>query len=336
MTPPGAELAAGTASVTGELDLESAGELEPVARHEAIATFECFGGHCTVIVADRVPAADAARSAVEDAKRRLLEWHEQFSRFRPDSELSRLNSDPAELVAVSPMMRRIIEAGVRAASATGGLVDPTLGTEIERAGYASHLAETGVALTAALRAAPPRTVAGPSRTPRWAAIEVDRRAGSVRRPPGIKLDPGGIAKGVFADELAGLLSSHEAFAVDCAGDIRLGGAAEISREVDVASPFDDSVLHTFQIARGAVATSGIGKRSWVRDDGRPAHHLLDPRTGEPAYTGVVQVTALAPTASEAETLTKAAILSGPERAARWLTHGGVVVADDGSVSLIEP
>ncbi len=81
---------------------------------------------------------------------------------------------------------------------------------------------------------------------------------------------------------------------------------------------------------GAVATSGIGRRSWLGPDGRPAHHLLDPATGRPAFTGVVQATALAPTAVEAEWRAKAAVLSGPERAADWLAHGGVVVLDDGS------
>ncbi|HEV3056330.1 MAG TPA: FAD:protein FMN transferase, partial [Solirubrobacteraceae bacterium] len=71
-------------------------------------------------------------------------------------------------------------------------------------------------------------------------------------------------------------------------------------------------------------------RAWIGPDGAPAHHLLNPATGRPAFTGVVQVTALAPTATEAETRSKAALLSGPAGAAQWLPHGGVVVLDDGS------
>jgi thiamine biosynthesis lipoprotein len=81
-----------------------------------------------------------------------------------------------------------------------------------------------------------------------------------------------------------------------------------------------------------VATSGIGRRSWLGPRGRPAHHLLDPATGAPAFTGVVQATALAPTALEAEIRAKAALLSGPAGGERWLAeHGGVLVLDDGSV-----
>src|ERR1019366_3637570 len=62
----------------------------------------------------------------------------------------------------------------------------------------------------------------------------------------------------------------------------------------------------------------------------PAHHLLDPGTGRPAFTGGVQATALAPTATEAEILAKAAVLSGPERALSWLRQGGVLVFEDGA------
>jgi FAD:protein FMN transferase len=141
---------------------------------------------------------------------------------------------------------------------------------------------------------------------------------------------------VFADQLAEALGGFDEFAVDCAGDVRLGGRAAAVREVHVSSPFDDSILHTFAISAGGVATSGIGRRSWIDSHGRPAHHLLDPRTGRPAFTGIVQATALAPTAADAEVLAKAALLSGPERAPDWLAHGGLFVRDDGSYYVLEP
>jgi thiamine biosynthesis lipoprotein len=150
------------------------------------------------------------------------------------------------------------------------------------------------------------------------------------------LDSGGIAKGLCADLLASVLEAHGSFAVDAAGDIRLGGTAGLPRPVRVASPFEDHVLHTFELTRGAAATSGISKRSWLDHEGRPAHHLLDPASGRPAFTGLVQVTALAPTALEAEALSKAALLSGPEGAAAWLRHGGLIVHEDASCEVLEP
>jgi thiamine biosynthesis lipoprotein len=184
--------------------------------------------------------------------------------------------------------------------------------------------------------APARRPGRPALEAHWRLVSTDRRASSVTRPAGVQVDPGGIAKGVFADELAAPLARHDAFVVDCGGDLRLGGRYAPAREVHVASPFEDAVLHTFTLRSGGVATSGIGKRSWVDPDGHVSHHLLDPGTGRPAFTGIVQVTALAPTATEAEMLSKAALLSGPGRAAGVLVHGGLFVLDDGDYIVLEP
>ncbi len=302
---------------------------------ESRETFDCFGGGCTIIIADASRPADAAE-AVATAKRRLLEWHQRFSRFERDSELSRFNRDQRTRVPVSPMLRRLIEVAVAAARDTGGLVDATLGAEIERAGYASHFEAPGIELARALAIAPERAAAGPSPIALERRIAIDPDGLVVSRRPGTSFDPGGIAKGVFADQLAAGLTGFDAFAVDCAGDIRLGGRARAPRPINVTSPFDDQHLHTFTLASGGVATSGITERSWIGDDGRVAHHLLDPRTGRPAFTGIVQATALAPTAAQAEVLAKAALLSGPASAAEWLRYGGAFVRDDGSYEVLEP
>ena len=197
-------------------------------------------------------------------------------------------------------MRRMVEVALKGARDTGGLVDFTLGHEIERAGYGGHLegsrnpagagAEAGAGADA--RRAPPRRALAPdlAESPRRHDHPPARSlAGRRRRQPRL-----------FADELSKLLDGFDAYVLDCAGDVRVGGRAQLTRLVRVAGPFDGSTLHTFSIAAGSVATSGIGRRSWMVDGGRPAHHLLDPRTGAPAFTGVVQATSLAPTAAEAE------------------------------------
>lgn len=302
---------------------------------EAIETFPCFGGQCSVLVMGRGPAG-TARSAALQAKRRLLDWHGQFSRFEPDSELSRLNSDPRGAVAVSSDMARFVESALSAAERTGGLVDPTLVAEVEHAGYREHFESAAAPLAQALALAPPRSPGGPSPSPRWRSVSVDRAAGTVTRPPGVRLDSGGVVKGMFGDLLAEDLGGHESFAVEAAGDVRFGGTRGVLRPIQVASPFDESILHVFELAQGAAATSGIGRRSWLDEDGRPAHHLLDPATGRPAFTGIVQVTALAPSAVEAEALSKAALLCGPAAAVGWLAHGGVLVYDDGTSEVVDP
>jgi thiamine biosynthesis lipoprotein len=296
--------------------------------------FACFGGSCALYVAGS-GSAGTPQQAVAAVRRRLLAWHAQFSRFIAASELSRLNADPADTVAVSPMMAALVQAALDAAWLSGGLVDPTLLDEVERAGYDGDLDGPGSDLRAALAAAPARRPAGPDPEQRWRSIHLDPRRRTVTRPAGVRIDSGGIAKGLFADVLASALAGHDEFVIDCSGDLRVGGRARNQRPIGVASPFDDGVVHTFELRAGAIATSGIGRRSWLDASGRPAHHLIDPATGRPVFTGVVQATALAPDAVTAEMLAKAAVLAGPEQLVAQLPHGGLAVLDDGSTVLVE-
>ena len=302
---------------------------------EAARTFTCFGGACTVVV-DGTGPAGTPEEAVRAAADSLLEWHETFSRFKPASELARLNRDPRERVRVSAMMARFAQAAVDAASATGGLVDATLLDELEEAGYRGDDLRAEVPLFVALIRAPARQPAGARPVARWREIEVDVSESVVTRPPGVKLDGGGIVKGLAADMVAEMLAGHNGFVVDCEGDMRVGGTGGVGRVLAVTSPFDRQVLHELAVSEGSLATSDISKRSWFGPGMRPGHHLLDPATGQPAYTGVVQVTARAPTALEGEALAKAAVLSGPHGAPGWLRHGGVIVFDDGSHTVIPP
>jgi thiamine biosynthesis lipoprotein len=299
---------------------------------ESIEIFPCFGGTASVIVSGPGPAGPPAAAAAL-VRRRLLEWDRQFSRFDPASELSQLNADPRVTVPVTPVMTRLLGAIVAAARDSGGLVDATLVNEIEDAGYADHFESPGVPLAEVLARAPPRSPARPRNDSGWRSVSLDLRGATVTRPVGLRFDSGGIAKGLFGDLLAGVLGRHASFAIDCGGDVRLGGAAGTPRGVRVASPLDGAIVHTFELDGGAAATSGIGRRSWLDADGQPAHHLLDPASGRPAFTGLVQVTALAPTGVEAEVLAKTALLRGPGGCDATLRHGGVVVYDDGRVSV---
>lgn len=305
------------------------------AEREVIVELDCFGSRCgaRVIGPGRAGTAQDAAALV---RRALLAWHARFSRFLPGSELSRLNADPRATVPVHPLMARLALAVREAGERSGGLVDGTLVAEIERAGYDRDLRHAPLALATALALAPERAPAAASPWRRWRQVEVDLAASTVTRPPGVMLDSGGLAKGLFADVLGELLAGHAGFAIDCAGDLLVGGAAQIERPIRVQSPFDGRTLHTFELSRTGVATSGIGRRSWLDRDRRPAHHLLDPASGRPAFTGVVQATALAPSALDAEIRAKAAILGGPRAARGWLAHGGVIVFDDGSHQVIAP
>jgi FAD:protein FMN transferase len=266
-----------------------------------------------------------ARCLVEDLEARL-------TRFDPHSELSALNADPRETVPASLTLRNAIKAAIAGAAATGGLADPTLLGAVVRAGYdRSLVGHPRADLDEALAAAPDPAPAAPSPAADWRHVHVDDANGTISRPPSVHLDLGGSAKGLAADLAVELLAPHGPCAADLGGDLRVAGV----HEVLVPNPVTGMLAEVIELHDDAVATSGIDKRIWW-DNGRPAHHLLDPATQRPAWTGVLSATANAPTAALAEALAKAAILAGPNAGRAILArHGGLLITTQGVVLTAE-
>ncbi len=303
--------------------------------------FEAMGTAIFVLVGDPVdaglPNAAEMAAAIEAD---VIEFDRTLSRFRPESELSRLNRDPRSAVPASELLRAAVRAGIGAAERSGGLVDPTLLTEIERLGYGASAPKLQKApLPEALAAAPPRRAATAMVDARWRSIEVLDDPGEIRRPPGVQFDTGGTGKGLAADLAAVRLRGYSRYAIDCGGDIRIGGMRPESHpiEIEVRHPLTGAAAETLRIAAGAIATSGLDVNVWRRPEGSFAHHLLDPATGTPAWTGILGATARAPSAVEAETLSKWAILAGVDAARGILRRrGGLIVLEDGRVERIGP
>jgi FAD:protein FMN transferase len=309
-----------------------------MAEHDV--TFDAMGSHVRLLIGEPGPGMAPAAVAAEEATRFVHEFDAALSRFKPQSELCALNADPRERVPASELLREAVKAGIAAAEQSGGLVDPTLLGEIESAGYvASRAGVAGAPLGEALAEAPPRRPARPNPEARWRRFAVDDEAGEVARPPGVLFDTGGAGKGLAADLLARRLRGYSRFIVDCGGDIRIGGPDALVDPYDVfvEHPLTGERAYVLRLGSGGVATSGLNVRIWRGPDGRYAHHLLDPASGEPAWTGLVGVTALGDTALEAETLSKAALLSGPEGGRELLAErGGLLVHDDGRVEPVGP
>jgi thiamine biosynthesis lipoprotein len=298
----------------------------PATEHEH--GFRAFGTDVRVLVSAATPL-DALR--VHALFKRL---HRTLTRFDRGSELSALNARAGEDVTASPIVLRAVEAALWAAQASGGLVDPTILDALERAGYAgSRDGQSPASLADALVAAPPRRPAAPHASSRWRDIVVDRSRRTIGLPVGVRVDLGGSAKGLAVDLAAALLAGHRGYAVDAGGDIRLGGTHPAPRTVHIRHPLRDEIAHSFTVTTGAVATSGLQTRVWQTGGGF-AHPLIDPARGTPAWTGVIQASALAPTALEAETLAKTALLSGPNAGSALLArHGGALILDDGHLLL---
>jgi thiamine biosynthesis lipoprotein len=304
-------------------------------------SFRAMGSDIRLLVGPRLlPSAPLPLDAADRERAFVLDFARRLSRFVPDSELSALNHDPRPEVPASALLRAAVSAGLWAARRSEGLVEPTLVQSLERAGYAHSLdGAEPASMEAALAAAPPRRPARPDPSSAWREVVVDDQAGVIRRPPGVMIDTGGTGKGLCADAVAYRLSGYTRFVVDCGGDIAVGGVgAQLQPyEITIEHPLSGDSIGVLELTRGGVATSGLNIRIWRDRQGRYAHHLLDPSTGAPAWTGLVGVTAVGASALEAETLSKLALLLGPEGAPRVLAeHGGVIVHDSGEVQAIGP
>jgi len=232
------------------------------------------------------------------AVERLFEALEAaLSRFRPDSDLERLNRTEAKTVIVSPLLATALEDALRAAAATDGLVDPTIAAALEAAGYDRTFSEIE-----------PGPAGEPVPAGRWREI---RLAGLfVCRPVGLRLDLNGVVKGRAVDDALALLEGD--------GFVSAGGDLATRGELVVALPAGDTVtLHA-----GALATSGVTTRAWERDSGNRAHHLIDPVTGSPADVRWECVTVCAATCLAADVAAKTAFLLGDDGPA-WLERHGL-------------
>jgi thiamine biosynthesis lipoprotein len=232
-------------------------------------------------------------NAVEREFERL---EDSMSRFRPDSELSQLNRD-GRIVGSSALVE-VVTAAVEARERTGGLFDPTVHDAVVRAGYDRTFEQLTDRASAPSEGVPCRG-------------EIDIDGPRITLAAGVRLDLGGIAKGYAVDRASQVLAEIGPSLVNAGGDIAVRGGSWPVGVVTAAGTI------TLLLERGAVATSGSDRRRWATQGGA-AHHLIDPRTGRPADTGVLRATVVAASAIEAEVLAKVAFLGGEVEAPRVL------------------
>src|SRR5262245_7025421 len=232
-----------------------------------------------------------------DAVERLFaEQDARFSRFRSGSELNRVNGAAADPVLVSQPFARMLAAALAAASATSGLVTPSVGAALEAAGYDRDFDELDEDLN------PP----GDAEVPSWRRLRLAGRW--LFRTGPVRLDLNGVVKGATIDDALALMGG---------GTVSAGGDVATSRRVAVALPDGQSVV----LDRGGLATSGTDRRRWRRG-GVEQHHLIDPSTARPAATPWRLVTVAAGTCLAADVAAKAALLLGPAGPA-WLDRRGL-------------
>jgi len=276
-------------------------------------SFRAMGTEIELIV-----DAEEAEAALEAAEHEFHRLEALLSRFREDSELSRLNA--AGSLDAGPDLVRVVELAVGARARTGGRFDPTVHDALVAAGY-----DRSFELVVSTPGAPPAPDA-PVHAP--GAIRV--ADGRIALEPGTRIDLGGIGKGYASERAAEILGTAGPCLVNAGGDIATRGGAWPVGVDTAAEPL------TLELSgSSALATSGRDRRRWSRD-GRELHHLIDPSTGLPSETDLVRVTVVARDAVEAEVAAKALFLVGSGPAAAEAEDAGipaVLVAVDGRTIL---
>ncbi|MFN2196835.1 MAG: FAD:protein FMN transferase [Anaerolineales bacterium] len=256
-------------------------------------------------------------------------WEQCLSRFRADSELSQLNALAGQAVQVSRTLWDVFQAARRAAAATQGLITPVVLDAMVRSGYDrsfDQLPANGTAAPAAARLMP-ATVRD---------VLQDEQTHTLRLPAGMHLDFGGIAKGWAAEQAVRRLKPYGPALVDAGGDIAVSGLLSSGEPwpVGVEIPGQPgSEAEILLVGRGGIATSGIDYRRW-QQDGKWQHHIIDPRTMQPAETDVLSVTVIARDLTTAEAAAKTTLILGSGAGLRWLEAqpgcAGLLVQADGT------
>ncbi|HVC77465.1 MAG TPA: FAD:protein FMN transferase [Candidatus Micrarchaeaceae archaeon] len=267
-----------------------------------------MGTITTLVVEDSRDLAPAM--AIVEAQ--IREIDQVCSRFREDSELSRLNlRGGGGEVALSPLLEEAIVAALRSAEMTDGLVDLTVGACVEEAGYTVTFRDLPIdGPPVELRV---RRVLG------WRALIYDPQAHTVSLPKGVRLDLGASGKAWAADRAATAVVDNlgVAVAVECGGDVAVRGAhPQGGWPVRVAAAVGADAFQDVVIFDGGLATSGTTARRWRRG-GIELHHIIDPLTGLPARTPWAMVSVAAATCLEANAAATAALIMG-KAAPEWL------------------
>lgn len=278
-------------------------------------SFRAMGTDVELLLAPAVDSADA-EEALDAATREITHIEELASRFRAESELSRLNA--AGSLEVSPDLMRLVTLALSLREATGGRFDPTVHAAMMAAGYDRTLDEVPAE----------GPVAGPA-VPGGGKVDANPETGDITLGPAVALDLGGIAKGWAADRAADVLGVAGGCLVSMGGDIAVRGTND-------GEPWTVEVMRgdgptTLGLTRGGMATSGTDRRRWRRG-GEEMHHVIDPATGRPSTTDLVRVTTVAQDVAHAEAWATALLVSGSAAAAREADEMGlpaVLVGSDG-------
>ncbi len=261
----------------------------------------------------------------------FTEWEQRLSRFLPESELSQLNQRTGEAIAVSDLLYHVLTTALTAARVTQGVYDPALQEQLVLLGYNRSFDD--------LLASGSNTFVLGQPGGGWRHIQVDRVNQRVTLPAGVKLDFGGIAKGMAVDAALKALQQEgvQTALVNAGGDLAVMGLPPGEEQWQIAIPGKEQSW-SIPLHHGAVATSGIAHRHWWQGQ-TLRHHLLDPRTGLSAQSKLWSVTVVAARCEQAEVAAKVAFILGTQQGVEFLRQhhiAGILVREDGTWETVAP
>ena len=276
-------------------------------RASAVRSMQAIGTAASVVVDD----PDAADIALALLALDLDALDRACSRFRPDSELRRLERRGGRATRVSPLLFDVLESAA-------GIVDPTVGSTLVELGYDRDFASLGTG--GDLPDLPPTPAPG------WWRIGLDRSERTVSVPEGVHVDVGSAGKAFAADRAAASIAETLGCGVlvNLGGDVATAGSAPddgwgvgIAGRCTTAPDDADEVV---ALHSGGLATSGTTARIWSHA-GRTVHHIVDPWTGEVAPTTWSLVTAFGATCVEANGWSTASVVWGEDAPGNLVQHG---------------
>ena len=283
----------------------------------ANSTTVSFRAMATDVIVTAVATGEAARARVAQAREVFARVEAACTRFDPASPLMRANAAPEQWHVVPRECFEAVEAARQAHLDTGGLFDPRILETLLRLGYDASLRFTGPTSPSAI---PVRTADRADVTEPWQPeLDADRSAVRLGRHP---IDLGGIGKGLAvrwaARQLAGPASptsSRPAATSASAATARTARAGRSGSRTRRRVAVDPELIAVLRLADTSCATSSVRVRTW-RVDGRPVHHLIDPRTGDCSSSGLRAVTVVGADPAWAEVWSKALFLVGRDGIAR--------------------
>lgn len=272
-------------------------------------------------------AAEALDAAQQDIQR----LDAMLSATAPDSEISALNRTGQGTLSEDP--RTLLARAIEISAQTDGAFDPTVAPLMNAWGFPSK--DYHVPSSQTLQTLLPLVNA------QAVTLETD---GRCRLPAGVQVDMGGIAKGYAAERVMAIFREHgiEHALISLGGNIQALGSKPDSSpwRIGIQDPRrPDALIAEVQIHNRAVVTSG-GYLRYFEKDGVRYHHILDPRTGRPADSGLLSVTIVSKDGTLADALSTALFVMGKSQASDyWRAHrndfDAILVDEAGCVSVTQ-